>query len=347
MPDLHAGLASTDASLRSASYGTARKVGGQHINGEAPVHRNGEPARLRWREGSVRLSAMKTLGVIANCDKPQAPAVLTALGHGAAAHGLELVAEGATARLLGEGCHACEADRLFERAEAVLVLGGDGTMLSAVRALGGRSLPLMGVNIGSLGFMTSVAEENLDSALRCLKAESFTVSERSLLACALMRGGRAAATYHALNDVVIANGSSSRVAVLDVRINDAPVTSYVCDGLIVSTPTGSTGHSLSAGGPIVMPSAPVFVLSLICPHTLSSRPLVIPDTARLAIEGQAGGGSPVLSVDGQVGQPLVLGDTVVVTRGDYRVRFLHLPDYSYFGVLRQKLRWSGSSVAAT
>lgn len=290
---------------------------------------------------------MKTLGVIANCDKPQAPAVLATLGRAAAAHGLELVAEGTTARLLGAPCRPSGLDRMFADAEALLVLGGDGTMLSAVRALGGRDLPLMGVNIGSLGFMTSVAEENLESALGCLRDETFTVSERSLLACSLMRNGREAATYHALNDVVIANGSSSRVAVLDVRIDDAAVTSYVCDGLIVSSPTGSTGHSLSAGGPIVMPTSPVFVLSLICPHTLSSRPLVIPDTSRIAIAGQAGGGSPALSVDGQVGQPLIPGDTVLVSRGDYRVRFLHLPDYSYFGVLRQKLRWSGSSVAAT
>lgn len=287
---------------------------------------------------------MDMLGVIANCGKPQAATVLHALGAGARANGITLVAEGRTAALLGDGClELADEAALFDRAEAMLVLGGDGTMLSTVRALGGRPLPLMGVNIGSLGFMTSVAEADLDSALRCLKDESFTVSQRSLLACALMRDGRETATYHALNDVVIANGSTSRVAVLDVLIDGGPVNSYVCDGLIISTPTGSTGHSLSAGGPIVMPSAPVFVLSLICPHTLSSRPLVIPDTARITVSGQVGSGPPSLTVDGQVGQALAPGDAVTVSRGETSVRFLHLPDFSYFAVLRQKLGWSGSS----
>jgi NAD+ kinase len=149
------------------------------------------------------------------------------------------------------------------------------------------------------------------------------------------------ATYGALNDVVLSRGRSSRLIRLVVHVDGVEVNDYACDGLIVSTPTGSTGHSLSAGGPIVMPQAPVLVLSLICPHTLSSRPLVVPETCELAVsmhEGESGG---LLSLDGQVEVSLEPGDVVKVVRSQIPVRFLHLPDFDYWEVLRRKLHWRG------
>jgi len=285
---------------------------------------------------------MKTLGVIANCSKPRAASVLETLGMRAKDLGLTLHASGETAALLSDVADEPLAE-VFESVDAVVVLGGDGTMLMAVRELQGLNKPLLGVNIGSLGFMTSVAEEDLSAALVCLRDESFAVSERVVAESVVTHAGDIA-KYCALNEVVISSGPASRVITLEVAVGGDLVTSYVCDGLIVCTPTGSTGHSLSAGGPILTPDTPAFVISLICPHTLSSRPLVVPDTSEIRIVVVDPSGGVRLSVDGQVGVTLYDGDSVTVRRCAQKVRFLHLPDYDYFEVLRQKLRWRGSNV---
>jgi NAD+ kinase len=287
---------------------------------------------------------MKTLGVIANCSKPQAPMVLGKLARGAGRVGIALASAGEAAELLGPGCRMVAGNALFDVVDGVMVLGGDGTMLSAARALAGRPLPLIGVNIGSLGFMTSVAEDDLERVLDCLAADAFEVSPRAVADCVVERDGVPTKTYRALNDVVISNGASSRVVTLNVAVDGALVTSYVCDGLILGTPTGSTGHSMSAGGPIVAPHAPVLVMSVICPHTLSSRPLVIPDTSEIRVACANAERVLVLAVDGQVGQELTSRDAIIVRRSPSDVQFIHLPGYDYFAVLRQKLNWSGSSV---
>jgi len=286
---------------------------------------------------------MNTLGIIANCGKPRAAAVLAELAERAGVLGLELRSSGATAAML-PGVEDEPFEAVVNSVDAIVALGGDGTMLSAVRQLQGANVPLIGVNIGSLGFMTSVAEQDLSAALECLQNETFIISERVIAECVVVCAGQIA-RYCALNDVVISSGASSRVITLDVSVGGKAVTSYVCDGLIVSTPTGSTGHSLSAGGPILTPDARAFVISPICPHTLSSRPLVVPDTSEIRIEiNDHSDHAARLSVDGQVGLALKSGDSVVVGRCDQNVRFLHLPDYDYFEVMRQKLRWRGSNV---
>ncbi len=285
---------------------------------------------------------MKTLGVIANCSKPRAASVLETLAVCAKEFGLELRATGETAALIPD-VDAEPLEDVFAAAEAVVALGGDGTMLTAVRALQGQDIPLIGVNIGSLGFMTSVAEQDLSAALECLHDESFTVSERMVAECVVTHAGKDK-KFCALNEVVVSSGPSARVITLDVAVGGKPVTSYVCDGLIVSTPTGSTGHSLSAGGPILTPDMRAFVMSLICPHTLSSRPLVVPDTSEIRICIGAQPETARLSVDGQIGAELHDGDIVSISRCEQTVRFLHLPDYDYFEVLRQKLRWRGSNL---
>jgi len=216
-------------------------------------------------------------------------------------------------------------------------------MLRVVRELDGRDIPVMGVNIGGLGFLTSVSEKEIECSLECLARDRFDVSVRAIADAVVWRGLKVVARYRALNDVVIANGPSSRILTLNVSIGGDKGTAYVCDGLIVSTPSGSTGHSLSAGGPIVTPETPAFVISLMCPHTLSSRPVVVPDRGEIAIRVTDSAGQARLSVDGQVGRMLGKGETVRVTRSDRSVRFIHLPGHSYFSVLRQKLHWSGSN----
>jgi NAD+ kinase len=204
----------------------------------------------------------------------------------------------------------------------------------------------MGFNIGSLGFMTSVAEDDIDQAMDALATDNFITSRRTVQEIVVVKDGRETGRYRALNDTVVSSGASNRVVTLAVSIDGNPVTSYVCDGLIVSTPTGSTGHNLSAGGPIVTPEARSFVISLICPHTLSSRPLVVQDESEILIQGQDLKESGLLlSVDGQVSQTLNGSEHIIVRAGKPDVQFIHLPGQHFFKVLSQKLGWKGSSRA--
>ncbi len=290
---------------------------------------------------------MQKLGVIVNTQKPRAAAVLQQLAKVATETGISLLLAH-DCESLASGLDVVPDDSFLLEADAVMALGGDGTMLAAVRRLAatGKSLPpLMGLNIGSLGFMTSLTESDMQAALRCMREDDFSVSERSLIACNVTREEVSVFGHHqGLNDVVVRNGATSRVVMLEVSIDDSLVTTYVCDGVIVSTPTGSTGYSLSADGPIVLPQTSVFVVSVICPHTLSSRPLVVPDRAVIQIKVCGHAAGLRVSIDGQDEHGLGVGDVVTLCRSDQCVRLLHLPTYDYFAVLRQKLGWSGSAV---
>ena len=287
---------------------------------------------------------MKNIGIFANCDKPSAPVVLRRLERLAKKFGFQLMAADPVADLLPTAIRA-EPATLIREIDCLLVLGGDGTMLSAIRLLNGCDIPVLGVNLGSLGFLTSVAEEDLEHALVCLARSRFTTSRRTLVNCGVRRGSTIISRYRALNDIVIERGTSSRIITLNLKVDKEEVSAYMADGLIISTPTGSTGHSLSAGGPILLPESRSLVVSPICPHTLSTRPLVIPDGKRIGVTVAKSTGNLQLSVDGQVGEPLHIGDRVEVRRSPRQARFIHLPDYSYFSVLRQKLHWRGSALA--
>jgi NAD+ kinase len=286
---------------------------------------------------------MKSIGVIANCRKPEAGAVLQRLALKAGELKLKLFAPAETARLL-PGARAMPESSLARRVDALIALGGDGTLLSAVRMLGESDTPVLGVNLGNLGFLTSVTLGNLERAMEILARGHFEVSARTTLDCTLLRNKKTMGRYRALNDVVIGWGYSSRINTFDVLINGEHVTSYRCDGLIISTPTGTTGHSLSAGGPILHPATPALLVNVICPHTLSARPLVVEDRSKIIVDITETSKKLLLSVDGQEEHPVTKGDRLAVSRGRKTVRFIHLPGYSYFSVLRQKLNWRGSSV---
>ena len=287
---------------------------------------------------------MKRIGVIANCKKPHSEAVLLRLAAKAREMGLVLVTSDQTGEWLPDAEHV-EVERFAEHVDVMMALGGDGTMLSTVRILNGADTPVLGVNLGSLGFMTSVTEEALEHAVEVLVRKDFTLSERTLVDCVIFRRDREVARYTSLNDVVVGWGASSRVLTLGVSIDDDDVAQYVCDGLIVSTPTGSTGHSLSAGGPIVHPESPVFTVNVICPHTLSARPLVVPDRSAIRVQvlDIPQHKRPLLSADGQGEFVLEAGYRLEMSKHPHCARFIHLPEYSYFSVLRQKLHWRGSS----
>lgn len=286
---------------------------------------------------------MNTLGIMANCRKPRTAAILAELETMCREAGLALVADQETSTLLRSAAVA-EPAAMFDSVDAVMALGGDGTMLKVARDLAGRDKPVIGVNSGALGFLTSVSEEELARAVKCLATDSYDVAERAVVESVILRQGVEVGRYRALNEVVVGRWDSLRVVMLDVAIDDGEVTSYHCDGLMISTPTGSTGHSLSAGGPIVMPETGVFVISVICPHTLSTRPLVVPDGSTIAVGTATNSETLIISVDGQASQRLEQGDRILSKKATKGVRFIHLPGHSYFAVLRQKLHWRGSAV---
>jgi len=286
---------------------------------------------------------MHTLGVIVNPAKPASLAILPRLAAEAKRLGLDLVA--CQPDLAGQsGLVSVESGNLCDKVQAIVALGGDGTLLKAAHLMRHSSPPVLGVNLGQVGFLTSVTENELEKGLQALVSGQYTTSERKMLDGTILSGGRTArGSIRALNDIVIGWGQSTRIVTLDVAVNGEPVTSYRCDGIIVSTPTGSTGHSLSAGGPILHPDAASLVLNVICPHTLSARPLVVPDSVEIRITVRQTSKQLLLSYDGQDGESLADGDALVVRKAPVKFPLVHLPGYQYFSVLRKKLQWSGSS----
>lgn len=286
---------------------------------------------------------MKRIGVTANGSKPRAPEVLRRFAAHAHTLGLDLVTCDGTAALL-PGAHAVPPADFAASIDVLVAMGGDGTMLHAARLLDGHDIPLLGVNLGSLGFLTSVTDDRVEAALDILVQGGYHLSHRSTIDAVFHHEGLAAGTCRALNDVVIGWGETSRVVTLGLAIDGSPVGAFVCDGLIVSTPTGSTGHSLSTGGPVVHPESGVIVLNPICPHTLSNRPMVIPDDRHIAIEVIRSSKRQILVIDGQDHHQIVQGDRIEIARSPLGLRFIHLPGYNYFDVLRQKLHWRSSNV---
>ncbi|MCX7819904.1 MAG: NAD(+)/NADH kinase [Kiritimatiellae bacterium] len=286
---------------------------------------------------------MNRIGITANTGKPAVDSAIATVTRFARAAGWTLIACDETAELCAEIRRVC-ADRFADGLDAMIAMGGDGTMLRAARQLCGRDVPLLGVNLGSLGFLASVPLDRLDEALRRLAEGSCVVSRRSQLSATVVREGVEAGTYCALNDVVLGWGDTSRIVTLELRMNGRTVGVFTCDGLIVSTPTGSTGHSLSAGGPILHPEAAVFVVNPICPHTLSHRPMVVPDTQHIEVVSRRSSKELIVAVDGQDHHRIAEGDRVEIRKAPHTLRFLHLPGDDYFDLLRQKLHWRGSAV---
>lgn len=289
------------------------------------------------------IGRMKKVGVIANSKRPHAEDVFERLAHKADEFGWKLFADQASAERLP----SAEIIALEEFASAVdvlLAMGGDGTVLFCAHLLDGSNIPILGINLGSLGFLTAVGEDNLEDALDKLESGHCVSAPRTVAECCVIRNGRTGAITRILNDSVIGFGGTSQIATLDLTINNEVVSSFSCDGLIVCTPTGSTGHALSAGGPILQPGSDAFGISVICPHTLSNRPLVIPDSSTIEITVQTSRKNLILAADGKDIDELVVGDTVRITRSEHPVHFLYPPEYSYFSVLSKKLHWRGSSL---
>ena len=213
-------------------------------------------------------------------------------------------------------------------------------MLRVARDIAGSTTPVLGINVGGLGFLTAVPSDQLARAFKHLWRGEFSFERRALIEAELRNDGQRARKL-ALNDIVIGRGEVSRLIELEVEVNGEPLTSYRCDGLIVSSPTGSTAYSLAAGGAVVLPTADVFAITPICPHTLSNRSLIVPlsGTIRIRPVSEA---ATILSADGEIVSNLAAGDVVTVRRSQHSVRFMHLTGSSFFEALRRKLHWRGA-----
>lgn len=234
--------------------------------------------------------------------------------------------------------HKVSPEEMINKVDVILVLGGDGTLLHAARLVGAAGIPILGVNLGSLGFLTEVKLDEMYSALEGVLTGKYQLEERVLLNVEIIREGQIAAQYLALNDAVINKGTLARIIDLEVSVNSQPVLHTRADGLIISTPTGSTAYSLAAGGPIIYPTLEAFIIAPICPHTLTNRPVVIPD--RDAVEVCLLRGTDVmLTVDGQVGMPLQQQDCLKIYRAQSTLKLVLPFGSTFFKLLREKLRW--------
>lgn len=234
---------------------------------------------------------------------------------------------------------AVDREELASRAlEFVIVLGGDGTLLSAARAVAKAGIPILGVNLGSLGFLTEVPQAELYAVLEGIEAGCCAIDQRSMVHCKVLRQESQIAEYDALNDVIVGKGTIARLNHCDVYVNRAFVSSYQTDCLIVATPTGSTAYSLAAGGPILMPSVEAFVITPVSAHSLTHRPLVVGDSSEIEVVVRTGNDSVHLSVDGQIGMPLQDGDRVLCRKSENTVKLLHFKG-TFFDVLRTKMKW--------
>jgi NAD+ kinase len=223
--------------------------------------------------------------------------------------------------------------------DMVVVLGGDGTLLSVARLVGDLRTPILGVNLGSLGFLTEITRSELFPMLEQVVEGNFTVSERMRLLAVIRRNGEEVARYRVLNDVVINKGALARIIDMETWVDDDYLTTFKADGLIISTPTGSTGYNLAAGGPIIYPGNHCHVISPICAHTLTNRPIVVSVEATIRIEVKSYDEDVVFTADGQEGMPLQGGDVVELRKSNHCTLLIKSPSKDYFQVLRTKLRW--------
>jgi NAD+ kinase len=282
---------------------------------------------------------MPLAAIVSKPNKPELKEVLSGVLDWLRTNGYDVVVDEVSASYVS-GLKTRARDQLAsEKPAFVIVLGGDGTLLSAARAVAHAGIPLLAVNLGSLGFLTEVSLPELYENLRSIVANCCNIDERSMLHCRLLRGAAVLTDGEALNDVVL-KGTAPRLVEFDVTINGHHVATYMADALIVSTPTGSTAYSLAAGGPILAPNVKAFVITPVSPHALTHRPLVVEESARIAIRVSLGNEEATLALDGQVNLPLKDGDLVECDLAEDRVKLMRVSDgYKFFDILRAKLHW--------
>ena len=280
---------------------------------------------------------INTVGIFSKPGSTAAVTVVPRLLEWLEQHGIGVRMDDHTARYAGR-LDSVPRDRVSDDTQLVIVLGGDGTLLAAARALGGRDIPIFPVNLGALGFLTAITVDELYIELERALHGEYRIAARRMLHCELVRDGKTIGTYDALNDVVLTKASLARMIDLETHVDEHFVAMYKADGLIVSTPTGSTAYSLSAGGPIMFPAVDALCITPICPHALTARPVLVPGSSNIKMINLSDD-STFLTIDGQIGEPLLHRDTVLCRASAKCVKLVRPPKMLFFDVLRAKLKW--------
>jgi len=289
-------------------------------------------------ESPQSAARQKTVAIISKPDRPELREVLPALEKWLQQRNYAVVMDEESAAYFSASAVVPRSELAKRSPDLALVLGGDGTLLSAARAVAKAGTPILGVNLGTLGFMTELPLADLYSALDAIEKEHYIVDSRSMLSCSLVRGGEIAATHTALNELVVSKSAIARLNHFELFVDSEFVSSYKADGLIIATPTGSTAYSLGAGGPILKPDVDAFVITPVSPHGLTHRPVVVRDTVEIEIHVKTGEDEAYLSLDGQVGMPMRDGDIVRCVKAEHPARLVRFQK-TFFEVLATKLKW--------
>jgi NAD+ kinase len=279
------------------------------------------------------------IGIWGNTGKPGVARLATDLAGWIEAQGRRPVLAEALARLLHREKEGVADDRLAGAVDLLVSLGGDGSLLHSARLVSAAGVPILGVNLGRLGFLAEIGPDGIEDALGRILDGRSRIEERMNLEALLVRGEKTEDRFVALNDVVVDRGASPRVLEIDVRVGGVPVTAYTGDGVIVSTPTGSTGHSLSAGGPVVSPCTRLIIVTPICAHSLAARTIIVSDGEAVDIEVRSEAREARLAVDGQLGRAVLDGDRLALRAASQVTRLVRLNDTSFYEILRTKFRW--------
>jgi NAD+ kinase len=285
----------------------------------------------------------KTIGLIAHTGKSGVAELIHAVLEEFARFSMSILVENETAALAGRKSDG-SVQQLAAKADLLVVLGGDGTILNVAGQLGEGIKPIFGINVGSLGFLTCSSSPAYREAVEGIAQGKITFSDRTLLEVTIKNSHQGRAPMIGLNDAVFSRGELSRLIRLRACVNGEPLTEFNADGLIVATPTGSTAYSLSAGGPILEPQSGVLVITPICPHVLTNRSIIVAESAVIEVEASEPDYPVYLSVDGRESFPLEVGAVVAIRKADKSLPLAVMPDVSFFNVVRQKLKWSGSNV---
>ncbi|MGA8035798.1 MAG: NAD(+)/NADH kinase [Candidatus Acidiferrales bacterium] len=283
---------------------------------------------------------IRTTGIVCKPIKEMVSSVVPPLMRWLAAKHVQVYLDQQTASTVGAPERGLRREEMGGKIDWLIVLGGDGTLLSAARAMGADQVPILAVNLGGLGFLTSVTLDELYPVLEEVLEGKSKLSERMMLQAEIVHDGKTSDKQIALNDAVANKAALARMLDFDVHVDGNHVGRYRADGLIVATPTGSTAYSLAAGGPIIHPDLDAFVITPICPHMLTNRPLVVPDTARVELDFAVSHEPVYLTMDGQIGFQLDAKDRVVITKSSHKVQVVKPPKLTYYEILRSKLRWS-------
>lgn len=283
---------------------------------------------------------IKTVGIVANTQKENTGEYAMRLKEWLEDRGIEVFIEAEIAAKIGVPGGLSWGD-LAGKSELIAVLGGDGTMLRTARNMARYDVAIVGINMGTFGYLTEINLSEMNSALELILAGKYITEKRMMLDVVISRGKKIIATGTVLNDVVVNRGNLSRIGELEIKINDIYLTTYKADGLIISTPTGSTAYSLSAAGPIVYPRKNLIIINPICPHTLTNRPIIVPENSRLQTILWSKERGATLTLDGQESYRIKSGDVIDVKKSDYATKLVLSPHRNYWDILRTKLGWGG------